>query len=181
MELPNLSEKLLAKARNIKLLIMDVDGVLSDGKVYYSNAGDELKNFNIKDGLGIKLLHKNEIKTAIITGRESKIVERRAKELGISHIYQAAPNKQMAFEAILAKENLTPEQVAHVGDDLPDLPLMQQCGLGIAVNDANWFVKQNADWITQMGGGQGAIRNIAELLLTSHDKLEQTYASYLVK
>ncbi len=179
MELPNLSEKLLAKARNIKLLVMDVDGVLSDGKVYYTNSGEELKNFNIKDGLGIKLLHKNDVKTAIITGRQSAIVEKRAKELGITHIYQGASDKRSAFQEIIQQENLSAEQVAHVGDDLPDLPLMLASGLGIAVSDANWFVKQHADWITDEKGGAGAVRNIAELILISRDLLDSTYNAYL--
>lgn len=179
MELPNLSEKLLAKARNIQLLIMDVDGVLSDGKVYYSNNGDELKNFNIKDGLGIKLLHQAGIKTAIITGRQSAIVERRAKELNISHVFQGKSDKKAAYRAILQQEGLSPEQVAHVGDDLPDLPLMSMSGLGIAVQDANWFVRQHADWITSNPGGSGAVRDIAELLLTSRDQLQSSYTAYL--
>ncbi|PWK47794.1 3-deoxy-manno-octulosonate-8-phosphatase KdsC [Pleionea mediterranea] len=179
MELPNLSESLLLKARQIQLLIMDVDGVLSDGMVYYTNNGDEIKNFNIKDGLGIKLMHQAGIKTAIITGRQSAIVERRAKELGISHIVQGAPDKRNAFQSILAAENLTADQVAHVGDDLPDLPLMQLAGLGIAVKDANWFVRQHADWITDESGGKGAVRNIAELLLTSREQLTDVYHSYL--
>ncbi|NVJ58898.1 MAG: 3-deoxy-manno-octulosonate-8-phosphatase KdsC [Gammaproteobacteria bacterium] len=168
-----------SKAEKIQLLIMDVDGVLSDGKVYYSNNGDELKSFNIKDGLGIKLLHKNNIKTAIITGRHSAIVERRANELGITHVYQGAQDKRAAFDKILNDENLTAEQVAHVGDDLPDLPLMKKAGLGIAVADANAFVRQNADWVTSTIGGAGAVREIAELLLSSQNLLEQTYNSYL--
>ncbi len=179
MELPNLSEKLLVKARNIKLLIMDVDGVLSDGKVYYTQQGDEVKNFNIKDGLGIKLLHRNGYKTAIITGRQSAIVERRAKELGVHFVFQGHSDKRAAFQEILNAENLEANQVAHVGDDLPDLALMAMSGLGIAVNDANWFVKQHADWVTPAAGGQGAVRNIAELLLTSQDKLDEVYQSYL--
>jgi 3-deoxy-D-manno-octulosonate 8-phosphate phosphatase (KDO 8-P phosphatase) len=179
MELPNLSEKLLQQARNIRLLIMDVDGVLSDGKVYYSNRGDELKNFNIKDGLGIKLLHQSGIKTAIITGRHSEIVERRAKELNISHVYQGQSNKISAYRSILQQEELTAEQVAHVGDDLPDLPLMRMSGLGIAVQDAHWFVRQHADWVTAQAGGSGAVREIAELLLLARDNLESLYQSYL--
>jgi 3-deoxy-D-manno-octulosonate 8-phosphate phosphatase (KDO 8-P phosphatase) len=156
-----------------------VDGVLSDGKVFYSNQGDELKNFNIKDGLGIKLLHQVGIKTAIITGRHSNIVERRAQELNISHIYQGQSNKIKAYRTILEQEQLTPEQVAHVGDDLPDLPLMLMSGVGIAVQDANWFVRQHADWVTAHSGGSGAVRDIAELLLTARDQLQSVYQSYL--
>ncbi|MEE4244928.1 MAG: HAD hydrolase family protein [Kangiellaceae bacterium] len=179
MELQNLSEALLNKAKRIKLLIMDVDGVLSDGKVYYSANGDEIKNFNIKDGLGIKLLHHANIATAIITGRQSAIVQRRADELGIKHVIQGASDKRQAFNDIARTNNLDRQEIAHIGDDLPDLPLMIQSGLGIAVNDANWFVKQHADWITSANGGAGAVRNTAELLLTSRDILESTYQTYL--
>ncbi|MCO7224029.1 3-deoxy-manno-octulosonate-8-phosphatase KdsC [Pleionea sp. CnH1-48] len=179
MNLPNLSQALLDKASQIKLVILDVDGVLSDGKVYYTNSGDEIKSFNIKDGLGIKLLHQNGIKTAIITGRESKIVERRAQELGISHLYQACPDKRAAFQELLQKESLSAEQVAHVGDDLPDVPLMKMAGLGFAVKDANWFVCQQADWISPVNGGQGAVRPIVELLLFSQQLLDATYNQYL--
>lgn len=173
------SSELLARAAKIQLLIMDVDGVLSDGKVYYTNGGEEIKNFNIKDGLGIKLLHQNHIKTAIITGRQSDIVARRAAELGITSVFQGKSNKRDAFQQLLEQHQLEPSQVAHVGDDLPDLPLMQLAGLGIAVSDANWFVKHNADWTTPSAGGQGAVRDIAELLLSSRNLLEQVYQDYL--
>ncbi len=179
MDLPNLSEKVLQKAKNIKLLIMDVDGVLSDGKVYYSNAGDEIKTFNIKDGLGIKLLHSIGVKTAIITGRSSHIVERRAKELGISEVFQGKSDKRQAFKDLQNKFNLNAEEIAHIGDDLPDLPLMNLAGLGIAVADAHWFVKQNADWVTVAKGGEGAVRNTVDLLLTAKDKFAQCYEQYL--
>ena len=179
MELLNLSQKLLAHAAQIKLVILDVDGVLSDGKVYYSQQGDEIKNFNIKDGLGIKLLQKAGIKTAIITGRKSSIVERRVNELGIDYLYQAQEDKRTAFNEILLKAQLNEAEVAHVGDDLPDLPLMKAAGLGIAVADANWFVKKHADWHTPQVGGEGAIRAVAELILLSQEKLYPIYHEYL--
>lgn len=166
-------------ARNIKLLICDVDGVLSDGKVYFNNQGDELKNFNIKDGLGIKLLQKSGIKVAIITGRNSKIVAHRANELGIEILYQGRSDKRETFQEIIESLNLSPEQVAHIGDDLPDLPLMKKAGLGMAVNDAHSFVKQNADWVATKNGGQGAVREAADMLLEAQGKLDDILKSYL--
>lgn len=171
--------ELLAKAAKIKLLICDVDGVLSDGKVYFSNQGDEIKNFNIKDGLGINLLHSAGIRVAIITGRRSAIVERRAKELGIELVFQGHTNKREAFAEIAKSLNLEAEQIAHIGDDLPDLPLMQQAGLGISVADGYSFIKQHADWITTQKGGSGAVREVADLLLFSQQKLDSILQNYL--
>lgn len=174
------SNQLIEKAAKIKLLICDVDGVLSDGKVYWSNQGDEIKNFDIKDGLGIKLLQKAGIEVAVITGRDSKIVDFRANELGIKHVYQGRLDKRATFNQLLDELKLDAEQVAHVGDDLPDLPLMQLAGLGICVADAYHFVKQHADWITENKGGQGAVRNIADLILFSQNKLSDILKSYLL-
>lgn len=174
------SQVLLAKAAQIKLLICDVDGVLSDGKVYYGNQGDELKSFNIKDGLGIKLLQKSGINVAIITGRKSAIVERRAKELGIEHVFQGHSDKRAAFNKVVQTLSITPDQVAHIGDDLPDLPLMKLAGLGICVADGYAFVKQQADWTTQLNGGEGAVREVADLLLFSQQKLSPLLDSYLL-
>ena len=173
--------ELKSKAEKIKLVICDVDGVLSNGKVYFGNEKEELKSFNIKDGLGIKQLLNNEIEVAIITGRESNIVSRRTKELGISKVYQGKKNKIASYEEILKALNLEPYQVAHVGDDLPDLPLMKRSGLGICVADAHFFVKQYADWSTQSIGGNGAVRNVSDLILESQGKLETLLNDYLNK
>lgn len=173
-------KEILAKAAQIKLLICDVDGVLSDGKVYFSNQGDEIKNFNIKDGLGIKLLQKSGIAVAIITGRQSEIVAHRAKELGIQHVYQGHTDKIAAFSEIIQSLNLKPEQVAHIGDDLPDLALMQRAGLGICVADAYSFVQQHADWVTANKGGEGAVRDVADLLLVAQQKLNNLLNGYLM-
>lgn len=170
---------LLEKASQIRLLICDVDGVLSNGKVYFSNSGDEIKSFNIKDGLGIKQLLNNDISVAIITGRQSDIVERRAKELGIPFIYQGKKDKRQSYKNIITELNIQPFQVAHAGDDLPDLPLMQMSGLGISMNDGHYFVKQNADWCTQLNGGDGAVREIADMILTAQRKLDTIHQGYL--
>ena len=171
--------RLQAKAENIKLLILDVDGVLSDGKVYFSNQGDELKSFNIKDGLGIKLLQKSGIQVAIITGRDSKIVAHRANELGIKLVFQGRSDKRATFNELLEQLNLNADQVAHMGDDLPDMPLMKMAGLGLCVSDAHQFVQQHADWVAQTKGGEGAVREVADWLLTAQNKLASLQASYL--
>lgn len=176
----NYSQDLIDKAKNIKLIICDVDGVLSNGKVYFGNQNEELKSFNIKDGLGIKQLLNNGIEVAIITGRESNIVARRSKELGITHVYQGKKDKMASFNKILIDLNLQPNQIAHVGDDLPDIPLMKRAGLGICVSDSHFFVKQNADWSTQLIGGNGAVREISDLLLYSQDKLYSILKSYML-
>lgn len=173
------SENIIAKAKLIRLLICDVDGVLSDGKVYLTNHGDEVKSFNIQDGLGIKLLQRNHIDVAIITGRQSTIVEKRADELGISYLFQGQKNKQTAFDNILNQLKLEKDQVAHIGDDLPDLPLIKQSGLGISVADAYHFVRQQSDWVTATNGGQGAVREVSDLLLFAQDKLSTTLNNYL--
>ena len=176
---PEYSESTLNKAKAIKLLICDVDGVLSDGKVYYSNQGDEIKSFNIKDGLGIKNLMKNGVQVAIITGRQSSIVERRAKELGISLIYQGKVDKKSAYDEIMEKLGIKENQVAHIGDDLPDLPLIQRSGLGVCVADGHYFVRSNSDWVTDNKGGQGSVREVADLILTAQNKLKQLHQQYL--
>ena len=175
----NYSDELLERASKIKLLICDVDGVLSDGKVYFGNDGEELKNFNIKDGLGIKLMQRNGIKVAIITGRQSNIVDHRASELGIDLVYQGRSDKRATFDEIAKKLELNHDEIAHIGDDLPDLPLMQKSGLGICVADAYHFLKEHADWITKHDGGQGAVRDVSDLLLTAQNKFEQVLESYL--
>jgi 3-deoxy-D-manno-octulosonate 8-phosphate phosphatase (KDO 8-P phosphatase) len=179
MSKPTFPVELLEKARQIRVLITDVDGVLTDGNVYLDNQNNEWKAFNIKDGLGIKLLLNQGIEVVIITGRSSQIVTRRAAELGIRTVYQGRSDKRQAFEEILRQFSVMTDEVAHVGDDLPDLPLMQKSGLGLSVADAHWYVREHADWVTRSGGGQGALREIAELLLTSRQVLDSTYGAYL--
>ncbi len=181
MSSPIYDPRLLEKASKIRLLICDVDGVLSNGKVYYTNNGDEVKSFNIKDGLGIKQLLNNDISVAIITGRQSDIVERRAKELGIPFIHQGKKDKRQSYQDIITELGIQPDQVAHAGDDLPDLPLMQMSGLGISMSDGHYFVKQNADWCTQLNGGDGAVREIADMLLTAQQKMDAIHQGYLTK
>ncbi|HEY5140903.1 MAG TPA: HAD-IIIA family hydrolase, partial [Methylococcales bacterium] len=125
------------KAKKLKLLILDVDGVLTDGKLFFDNQGNEYKSFHARDGHGIKLLRQTGVEVAVISGRKSNSVALRMKNLGIEHVYQGYENKQAAFYEILKKTGITPEQAAHVGDDLLDLPVMTRAGLAIAVADAN--------------------------------------------
>jgi 3-deoxy-D-manno-octulosonate 8-phosphate phosphatase (KDO 8-P phosphatase) len=165
-------------AKEIKLLICDVDGVLTKGEVYLDNTDLELKAFNIKDGLGIKLLQRSGIEIAIITGRKSAIVKRRMQELGITLVYQGQQDKIAAYEELLERLSLNTTEVAFVGDDLPDLPLMNRSAIGIAVADAHQFVRQKADWITEHKGGDGAVRDIADMILQSKGMLEDIHRSY---
>ncbi len=165
-------------AKNIRCVVCDVDGVLTDGNVYLDNHESELKAFNIKDGLGIKLMQKGGIVVAIITGRNSPVVSRRMKELGIKHYYQGQVDKISAFNDLLAKLELNDNQVAYVGDDLPDLPLMKRVGIGFAPADAASFVSEKADYLLQTAGGKGAVREIAELLLQAQGKLDALQQEY---
>lgn len=167
-----------ALAKDISLLICDVDGVLTKGEVFLDNTDLELKAFNIKDGLGLKLLQRAGIEIAIITGRESGIVTRRMAELGISHVYQGQTDKIAAFEALLNKLEITAQQVAYIGDDLPDLPLMRRSALGIAVADAHFSLLDKADWITFNDGGYGAVRDVADLILDAKGLLEDIHQGY---
>lgn len=178
MDKPTYSQELLRKAREIKLLICDVDGVLSNGQVIIGNQGEELKTFNIKDGLGLKSLMNHKVNVAIITGRRSEIVEKRCRELGIKHCYQGQSDKVAAYEELCDKLSLEPSQVCHVGDDLPDLPLMRRSGLGVTVADGHWFVRQKADWVTSNQGGFGAVREVTDLILGSKGQLEKLHQEY---
>ncbi|WP_223669422.1 3-deoxy-manno-octulosonate-8-phosphatase KdsC [Kangiella shandongensis] len=175
---PHYSEELLSKARRIKLLICDVDGVLSNGQVIIGNHGEELKTFNIKDGFGLKSLMKHGIEVAIITGRNSEIVAKRCQELSIKHYYQGQQDKIAAYDELCEKLSIQPSQVCHVGDDLPDLPLMRRSGLGVTVADGHWFVREHADWVTPSHGGFGAVREITDMILESQSALKQLHREY---
>ena len=170
-----------ALASNIKLVILDVDGVLTDGSLYFDNQGQEFKAFNSKDGHGIRLLLENNIEVAIITGRTSELVKHRAKNLKLSPdlIYQGYRNKLPAYKDLLKKTGFTKEEIAYVGDDVIDLPIMHQVGFSIAVKDANWFVKENSDWVCDTKGGKGAVREVCELILNAQGKLDALYQAYL--
>ena len=151
--------------RKVKILITDVDGVLTDGKIIYDKNDNELKFFNVKDGFGLHLLHKAGIKTAIITGRESPIVVRRAQELQFTRIYQNVRNKAKIFYSLIDDLGLSPEETCYVGDDIPDLPVIKLAGVGVAVADAVDEIREIADYTCKAKGGQGAIREVAEQIL----------------
>ena len=151
---------------DIRLLVMDVDGVMTDGKITYTSDGQELKSFNIKDGLGIKRAQASGIETAIITGRTSPMVERRARELGIAHLVQGREDKLAALSDLVDQMNLSLDQVAYIGDDLPDLTAIESVKLGACPADAATVVKSKAKWVSTRGGGDGCVRELCDLLVS---------------
>ena len=151
---------------DIRLLVMDVDGVMTDGKVIYTSDGQELKSFNIKDGLGIKRAQASGIETAIITGRTSPMVERRALELGITHLIQGREDKLTDLSDLLEQMDLSLDQVAYIGDDLPDLMAIESVKLGACPADAAIEVQSKADWVSTRVGGDGCIRELCDLLVS---------------
>ena len=150
----------------IRLLVMDVDGVMTDGKIIYTSDGQEIKSFNIKDGLGIKRAQASGIETAIITGRTSPMVERRALELGIAHLVQGREDKLAALSDLLDQTNLSLDQVAYIGDDLPDLTAIESVKLGACPADAATEVKSRANWVSTRAGGDGCVRELCDLLVS---------------
>lgn len=171
--------KITRRARQIRLLLLDVDGVLTNGNLYYGNNGEELKSFNIQDGLGIKLLQRQGIRVGIITGRSSALVARRAGELGIDLIVQGREDKMQALEELLATHPYQMNEIAFLGDDLPDLAVIRRVGLGVAVANARPIIAEHALWQTSACGGAGAVRELAEMILQAQDKLESTFTDYL--
>ncbi|MDG1693933.1 MAG: HAD-IIIA family hydrolase [Porticoccaceae bacterium] len=165
-------------AQNIKLLLLDVDGVLTDGQLYYGNSGEELKAFNIQDGLGIKLLQRGGIKVGIITGRSSNLLKRRAQELDINPVVQGREDKLTALNELLETMDINIEEIAFVGDDLPDLSVISRVGLGITPANGNHVLASQALWQTKKSGGNGAVREVAELILNAQGKLESLLATY---
>ncbi|WP_104400026.1 3-deoxy-manno-octulosonate-8-phosphatase KdsC [Vibrio penaeicida] len=159
-------------AKNLKLLICDVDGVFSDGLVYMGNQGEELKTFHTRDGYGIKALMSAGVEIAIITGRQSKIVENRMTALGISLIYQGQDNKLKAYADICEKLNIAPEQTGYIGDDLIDWPVMEQVGLKVCVADGHPLLVKRANYVTNIKGGHGAVREVCDLVLEARGDLD---------
>jgi len=157
---------------------MDVDGVLTDGRIVYSDRGEEIKAFHVRDGTGIKLWLGQGKPAALLTGRKSPIVERRGAELGISAIVQGADDKQAAFEALLRDHGVTAAQTAYVGDDLPDVPVLLRSGLAAAVTEACPEVRAAAHYITQTPGGRGAVREVIELILRHQGRWQDIVAAY---
>lgn len=167
------------KIRQLKLLILDVDGVLTDGRLFFDHQGNEYKCFHARDGHGLKLLRQTGVEVAVISGRNSKSVALRMQSLGIEHVYQGHENKRAAFAEILDNLKLSHGQVAHVGDDLLDLPIMTRVGFAVAVQDANFAVKRYAHWCTQTPGGQGAVREVCDLIMQVQGHFDKVLQSYL--
>jgi 3-deoxy-D-manno-octulosonate 8-phosphate phosphatase (KDO 8-P phosphatase) len=170
---------ILDRAAKIKLLVFDVDGVLTDGRLIVGDDGQEYKSFFSKDGLGIKMLLKTGVEVAVITARTSKVVIHRMENLVIEHIYQGQLEKLPAFESILKELNISAEEAAYVGDDVIDLPVMLRAGLAITVEDAHPLAKQHAHWQTPQRGGRGAARDVCELIMQAQGTLEAQFEQYL--
>ncbi len=172
-------DELLQRARAVKLAIFDVDGVLTDGKLYFLADGSEFKTFNTLDGHGIKMLIASGVGTAIISGRTTPVVERRAMNLGIQHLYQGREDKLDVLNELLGRLGLDYSEVAYLGDDLPDLPVIRRVGLGMAVASADRFVRENAHGVTRACGGEGAAREFCELIMRAQGSLDRAQAHYL--
>jgi 3-deoxy-D-manno-octulosonate 8-phosphate phosphatase (KDO 8-P phosphatase) len=171
-------DSVVERAASIELLLLDVDGVLTDGSILYSDDGAELKRFHVRDGSGLKLWREAGKRAAILSGRQSRAVDRRAGELGIDPVFQGRSQKLPAFEELLAATGLKPERICAMGDDLPDLPVLERCGLSVAVADACAEVRQRADYTTALPGGRGAVREAIEWLLKMQGKWDDVVARY---
>ena len=170
---------ILEKGSRIRLLIFDVDGVLTDGSLFIGDDGQEYKAFNSRDGHGIKMLARHGVTIAIITGRTSKVVEHRMANLGVTHVYQGKLEKLPAYEELAAKLGIPAEETAYVGDDVVDLPVMRRVGLAIAVQDAHPLVRTHSHWQTPSCGGRGAARDVCEMLLEARGLLDDELGTYL--
>ena len=175
----NISPELSAKIKALKLLILDVDGVLTDGRLFFDQNGVEYKSFHARDGHGMKLLKQSGVEIAVISGRKSNSVALRMQSLGIEHVYQGHENKRQAFQDVISRLSLTPDQVAYLGDDVIDLPIMTQVGFAVAVADANFAVKNHADWCTETLGGLGAVRELCDLILQVQGNFDAMLQNYL--
>jgi 3-deoxy-D-manno-octulosonate 8-phosphate phosphatase (KDO 8-P phosphatase) len=173
------SGELERRAARIKLLLMDCDGVLTDGRIWILDPEDEQKSFNTRDGLGLALLHKAGLQSGIISGRKSKAVELRALGLGMEFIYLGCDDKIKAFEEILTRAGVVESQVAYVGDDLTDIPLMKRVGFGVAVADASAETRSIAHYVTKAAGGNGAVREVVESILKSQGRWSDIVSRYV--
>ena len=173
------NEDILKKAVNIKLAVFDVDGVLTDGKLILGESGNEYKSFYVRDGHGLVMLLETGCKVAVITARSSRIVSERMASLGIKYVYQGEKDKGARLLTLIDELGLKPEQVAYVGDDVIDLPAMTKVGFPIAVGDAHPEVKKHAAWVTDRIGGNGAAREVCEVIMRAQGKYEKRIANYL--
>ena len=172
-------QDIIEKAKNIELVIFDIDGVMTDGSLFFDNNGDEYKAFNSLDGHGLRMLQECGVRVAVITGRKSELVKHRMNDLGVTLLYQGYRDKIPAFESLLEEVKLEKNQITYVGDDVVDLPVMSQLDFTIAVQNAHPFVKKHAQWVTKRSGGHGAVREVCEFILEAKDLLEDKLNSYL--
>lgn len=172
-------DTIIKLAQKIKLLIFDVDGVLTTGTLFFDNQGQEYKAFHSKDGHGLRMLLECGLQAAIITGRKSKLVEHRMRDLGIDIVFQGYRDKRPAFTELMEQTGLKPEQIAYIGDDVIDLPVMTQVGMAIAVQDSHAFVIKHADYVTKNPGGKGAAREAIEFILQAQGLLDDKLETYL--
>ncbi len=172
-------DNVIKSAAKIKLVVFDVDGVLTDGTLFIGDDGQQYKGFNVRDGLGIKMLQQIGIPVAIITAKVSNVVKLRMDELGIEYVFQGQKQKFLALQSLAQSLNLALDEIAYVGDDVIDLPVLTKVGFAVAVADAHDLVKHHAHWITTNKGGRGAAREVCELILQSQGKLDALFNNYL--
>ena len=167
------------RAARVRLLLLDCDGVLTDGRITPVEGGEELKSFHTHDGHGLVMLHRAGLRSGIISGRTSRLVELRARDLGVSFVRQGALDKIEVFESLLAEAGVDPKHVAYVGDDVVDIPLMRRCGLAVAVADATPDTRAAAHHVTRLPGGFGAVREVCELILRAQGRWDELMKRYL--
>jgi len=174
-----MTAELLERMRRLKLMIFDVDGVLTDGTLYFSETGGELKAFNARDGHGLKMLKESGVEVAILSARRSRAVDARAAELGITFVTQGAGDKREAFEELIVRARTSAEAAGYMGDDLVDLPVLARCGFAASVPDAPELVRARVHHVTRAAGGRGAAREICELIMRAQDTLDRVIARQL--
>ena len=172
-------QALIEKAKSIRLVIFDVDGILTSGNLFYGQNGSEIKAFHVHDGIGMKLLQQTGVHVAIITARHSDMVTKRMEDLGVSHVYQGQCDKLPAYDDLKQKLNLTDLQIAYIGDDLPDLPILRRVGLSVTVPNAPLAVQENVSWVLKKEGGQGAARELCEFIMQAQGTYQTLVAAYL--
>lgn len=176
---PRTSAAARRRAKRVRLMIFDVDGVMTDGRLWYGPRGEELKAFHVLDGLGVKMLAEAGLATAILTARSSRALERRSAELGIGHLVMGAQDKAAAFGDLLSRTGLAAGAAGYVGDDFGDLPVLRRCGLACAPATAHALVRRQAHYVSRAAGGAGAVREICEFVLRSQGALDRAMAPYL--
>lgn len=172
-------DDVLERAAGIKLVLFDVDGVMTDGSLFIGDDGQEYKAFNSLDGHGLKMMQRSGIDAGIITGRTSEVVKHRVSDLGIRHVYQGCADKLPVYEELINKLGISAEETAYVGDDVVDLPVMLRCGLAITVANGHPLVKKHSHWATPSPGGRGACREVAEMMMFAHNKYTSAMLQYL--